>query len=162
MVMPANLIKTLNFITEILLNLVGLFLFLFTTTVFLQVLTRFVIQIPLAWTEEVSRYFFIWMVFLGSAVGIRKGLHYQIFFLLDGLGAKTKKNILKGVDIIVLLFFFLVLVHSLDFWNLLKINRSPALAISMAIPYTSVVCFGIFGFVFSLENVFKSFLGRRG
>ena len=67
MVMPANLIKTLNFITEILLNLVGLFLFLFTTTVFLQVLTRFVIQIPLAWTEEVSRYFFIWMVFLGSA-----------------------------------------------------------------------------------------------
>jgi TRAP-type C4-dicarboxylate transport system permease small subunit len=67
--MPANLIKTLDLITEILLNLVGLFLFLFTTTVFLQVFTRFVIQIPLAWTEEVSRDFFIWMVFFGIGGG---------------------------------------------------------------------------------------------
>jgi len=71
MAISANLTKILDIITEILLNLVGLFLLLFSITVFLQVLTRFVIQIPLAWTEEVSRYFFIWMVFLGSAV---KGL----------------------------------------------------------------------------------------
>ncbi len=38
----------------------------------LQVTMRYVFNAPLAWTEEISRYAFIWLAWLGSAVGMRQ------------------------------------------------------------------------------------------
>ena len=35
----------------------------------LQVWYRFVLNDPLAWSEELARYLFVWSSFIGSAVG---------------------------------------------------------------------------------------------
>jgi len=153
--------KYLDLLTEGISNLVAFFLATFTILVFLQVLTRFVIQISLPWTEELSRYFFIWMVFAGCTVGVRRRLHYQILFIMNWL-PEAKKRILEGfVDISIILFFFLILTRSMEFANLIKSNKSPVLMFSMAIPYSSVVAFGTLGFIFAIENFMKSFFSKE-
>jgi TRAP-type transport system small permease protein len=38
-----------------------------------QILCRFVLSISVPWTEEVSRLLFVWLAFLGAAVGVREG-----------------------------------------------------------------------------------------
>lgn len=38
----------------------------------LQVIMRYVFNAPLAWTEEMSRYTFIWMAWLGGAIAMRE------------------------------------------------------------------------------------------
>src|SRR5262245_55192689 len=45
----------------------------------LQIVSRYTALIPsYIWTEEMSRFLFIWMVMLGAMVGIREGTHFEV------------------------------------------------------------------------------------
>jgi TRAP-type C4-dicarboxylate transport system permease small subunit len=45
----------------------------------IQILSRHTPLVPtLIWTEEMARFFFIWMIMIGSMVGIRDGAHFDV------------------------------------------------------------------------------------
>lgn len=45
----------------------------------LQVLSRFTELVPsYIWTEELSRFLFIWMVMLGAMIAVREGTHFDV------------------------------------------------------------------------------------
>ena len=45
----------------------------------LQIISRYTALIPAwIWTEELSRFLFIWMVMLGSMIGVREGTHFVV------------------------------------------------------------------------------------
>ena len=45
----------------------------------LQIFARFTELIPrYLWTEEASRFLFIWMVMLGAMIGVREGTHFEV------------------------------------------------------------------------------------
>src|SRR5215207_10630637 len=45
----------------------------------IQILSRHTTLVPtLIWTEEMARFLFIWMIMLGSMVGIRDGAHFDV------------------------------------------------------------------------------------
>ncbi len=45
----------------------------------LQIFSRFTALIPsYIWTEEMARFFFIWMIMIGSMVGIRDAAHFDV------------------------------------------------------------------------------------
>ena len=45
----------------------------------LQIFSRFTALIPsYIWTEEMARFFFIWMIMIGAMVGIRDGAHFDV------------------------------------------------------------------------------------
>jgi TRAP-type transport system small permease protein len=45
----------------------------------LQIFSRYTALIPsYIWTEEMARFFFIWMIMLGAMIGIRDGSHFDI------------------------------------------------------------------------------------
>lgn len=57
----------------------------------IQIFLRFVFNSPLAWTEEVDRYLFVWSLYLGSVVALAKGSHIRVMFLVDLVGPKFEK-----------------------------------------------------------------------
>ena len=45
----------------------------------LQIISRYTALIPsYIWTEELSRFMFIWMVMLGAMIGVREGTHFDV------------------------------------------------------------------------------------
>jgi TRAP-type C4-dicarboxylate transport system permease small subunit len=45
----------------------------------LQIFSRYTQLIPsYIWTEELSRFLFIWMVMLGAMIGVREGTHFDV------------------------------------------------------------------------------------
>jgi TRAP-type C4-dicarboxylate transport system permease small subunit len=45
----------------------------------LQVIARYTALIPsYIWTEELSRFLFIWMIMLGAMIGIKEGTHFEV------------------------------------------------------------------------------------
>jgi TRAP-type C4-dicarboxylate transport system permease small subunit len=46
--------------------------------VFYQVFTRYVMNDPAGWTEEIARYFLVAIVFIGAAMSVRKNNHIQV------------------------------------------------------------------------------------
>lgn len=47
-------------------------------TVGLQVLTRNVLHYPMIWTGDVAQLLFAWLIFIGAALGLRRGVHYTV------------------------------------------------------------------------------------
>ncbi len=48
------------------------------TAITVQVFTRYALGLPIAWVEESATYAFIWMVFVGASLGLKKGRHIYI------------------------------------------------------------------------------------
>lgn len=56
---------------------IGLIL-LIVAAITVQVFTRYALGRPIAWVEESATYAFIWMVFVGASVGLKRGRHIVI------------------------------------------------------------------------------------
>jgi TRAP-type transport system small permease protein len=46
--------------------------------VFIQVFNRFVLQTPLAWSEDLAMLLYQWVVFVGAALGVKRMRHFGI------------------------------------------------------------------------------------
>jgi len=76
----------------------------------LQVISRYTQLIPsYIWTEELSRFLFIWMVMLGAMVGIREGTHFEVDVWPE-LGRRANAA-LRIVSHLCVLVFALVFVY---------------------------------------------------
>jgi TRAP-type C4-dicarboxylate transport system permease small subunit len=75
----------------------------------LQIVSRYTELIPSwIWTEELSRFLFIWMVMLGAMVGIREGTHFEVD-VWPVLGPRDTA-LLRIVSSVCVLVFALVFV----------------------------------------------------
>lgn len=80
----------------------------FTVVVSYQVFSRYVEFIPrFFWTEEISRFSFIWMLFLGAAVAVRRSSHFVIDVVPQEIQARFGRlpDALVLVAIMVCAFF---------------------------------------------------------
>ena len=55
------------------------------TVTLAQVIFRYVIAAPLPWSEELARYCFVWIVFLGGAIGLSRGIHLGVDLFVNML-----------------------------------------------------------------------------
>lgn len=62
---------------------------------FLQILFRFVFNFSLSWTEELSRYVFIALVYFAASLAIIRGAHVRVE-VIDGFVKGTRKKILDS------------------------------------------------------------------
>ena len=66
----------------------------------LQVLLRYAFNTSLAWTDETSRLAFVWSIFLGIPLGIRRGSHIGIEFLTAQLPAVPQDLLARGMALL--------------------------------------------------------------
>ena len=81
------------------------FVVILTLAVFLQVLLRYAVRVSFPATEEIVSISFIYTIFLGAAVGMKRMQHLEIDFLLKRASPSTR----KGLDALILagIAFFL-------------------------------------------------------
>ena len=72
-----------------------------------QVLFRYVLKIPVPWTEELARILFILSMFLGIAIAIREKEHIVVNFLFKKLNLRAQAigHIIFDAAIFILLCF---------------------------------------------------------
>jgi len=74
--------KILSLIDRLLHFLLITTVLLLIIPVSLQIFSRFTELIPrYMWTEEMSRFFFVWLIMLGATLGVRERLHFDVDFL---------------------------------------------------------------------------------
>ncbi|WP_084783221.1 TRAP transporter small permease [Bacillus dakarensis] len=73
--------------------IIALFMITMTVLIFLQVVSRYVFGDSITWTEELSRYLFIWLIFLTIGVGFKENKHISIDIVLDLLPKILQKLI---------------------------------------------------------------------
>ena len=129
--------------------IVGCFIVMIAVT-FFQVVNRTIIKLSLSWPEEVARYMLVWMAFIASIVAFRKGAMISIDLITPRLNRLWKfifsifSNVITVVFAAIVAYYGLIIVRmQLELGQL-----SPALSITMAIPYSAVP---IWGFLTTIE-----------
>ena len=89
----------------------GLLLALMFLTTFYQILARDIFVISSMWTEELARFLFVWIVFLGAGTLIEGNEHIRISILIDRLPLAVSRMI-RVVSNLVILAFGMVFVWS--------------------------------------------------
>jgi TRAP-type C4-dicarboxylate transport system permease small subunit len=72
----------------------------------LQIFFRYVLNSPLVWTEELCRYLFIWICFLGWTIALRRKSHIRISFFLERLPRSLQRSITLVFHVLILVFLF--------------------------------------------------------
>lgn len=84
---------------------------------FLQVLFRFVLNLPLAWTEELSRYIFIILIYCGASAAAKDNQHVRVELIDSLLPAKIKRI----VDVVIRVICSIIcVVISFNTFNMIK------------------------------------------
>ncbi|GJQ62607.1 MAG: C4-dicarboxylate ABC transporter permease [Melioribacteraceae bacterium] len=93
-----------------------------TINVLWQVFTRFILQNPSSYTEELARYMLIWLGILGASYVAGQKMHLAIDLLSLKLKGKSKSYL--EIFIQSLIFFFSLFVMVIGGFNLVQITLS--------------------------------------
>ena len=74
----------------------------------LQIVSRYTALIPSwIWTEELSRFLFIWMIMLGAMIGIREHTHFEVDVWPElSPRANAALRIVSGIGVLVFALVF--------------------------------------------------------
>ena len=106
--------------------------------VMLQIVFRFVIFVPLPWSEELARYLMIWTGMVGAFVALREGRHIGVTMVVDRLPPRAAAGVSVFVQAATILFLVILAKQGLAL-TLVNLNQlSPAMRIPMFYPYLAV------------------------
>lgn len=110
-----------------------------TVVVILGVFFRYVLNIPLTWSEELARYLMIWGASLAISIGVRENEHVGLTIVYDALKTKAAKKMLSTV-VFVVVAAFLAFMTILGTGMALEAGKrfSAGLGISMFLPTLAV------------------------
>lgn len=107
-------------------------LFMTVITV-IQVFNRYVLENSLDWSEEISRYFFIWAVYLGCSYAVQMDRHLEVTILRTSFKGRFATQITVISHLLSLFFSIFVTIIGAKFIIFLASTgqKTPALEISM-------------------------------
>ena len=88
--------------------------FTMVSAVFMQVIFRYVLKAPLSWSEELARYTFMWITFLGASVALRQNSLPNITL---GLSYFRKKYNLTCIWLLRDCHCYFVIIHRSRHYN---------------------------------------------
>lgn len=103
-----------------------------------QVIFRYLIKSPLPWSEELARYCFVWIVFLGGAIGLSRGVHLGVDLLVSRLPERLRTSLDVLTNAMIATFAGAVTWASLPVISMNMLQRSPALGVPMAWIYLAI------------------------
>ncbi len=83
--------------------------------VWLGVLVRYVIPLPLTFTEEAARYLMIWMALLAVSAGISHREHIGMLVIFERFPAGVRKWLAVAFDVLAFGFFAVIFLYGIGF-----------------------------------------------
>jgi len=104
-----------------------------------QVFFRYVLQNSLSWSEELARYMFIWLIYIGISYGVKMRKHIAVDAVYTVMPKKVKPFYGLLGDLAFLAFAVLVVIYGLDVMNQIIASGqvSPGAHIPMSIVYSA-------------------------
>ena len=143
-----TLVKSIkNVLDRLLEGLVMIVVAVLVVDVLWQVFTRFVLNKPSTWTEELAVFMLIWVSLLGAAVALGRGAHLGLDYFVGKLPARARLGTEVFVFFCVSAFSLLVmLIGGIDLVrSTLELGQeSSALRVKVGYVYLAIPISGFF------------------
>ncbi|MBP6899207.1 MAG: TRAP transporter small permease [Burkholderiaceae bacterium] len=135
-------------------------LVLMVLLVFGNVVLRYAFDSGITVSEELSRWLFVWMCFLGAVVAVKEHGHLGTDMLVSRLGAPGRRVCLVLVQLAMLGIDGLLLQGA---WQQMQINlevEAPVTGASMGIFYGAGVVFAVSAGLLTLRELWRTVTGQ--
>jgi TRAP-type C4-dicarboxylate transport system permease small subunit len=144
--------RVLTICEDFIKYLVGALLAAMVAIVFWNVVSRYFLGASIAWSEEISRFMLIWVVFLGALLAYIKDEHLSLDILIKAVPKRIAHLMQVIADVGVLYAIYIIVFGGFDLtmksWDWL----SPAAAIPYAYVYLIIP---IAGSAMLIMTIFK-------
>jgi TRAP-type C4-dicarboxylate transport system permease small subunit len=135
--------RSLDAVERGLMWLSGLFLATFTITVLLDVTTRFT-GTPILWLQEVTLGAFVWGVFIGGAVAVRRNEHFLLARIATSLQGRRRMVMETASHLVLLAVALFLALFGFSFFMLgfgihSQPSGTPVAVITAAIPISGAL-----------------------
>lgn len=121
--------------------------------IFINAMMRYVFNYGFAASEELGRFAFIWLSFMGMTIAYFKGKHVGVDFLAEKFKGGKRLAFDLITDAIIFIALFSMFYGSVLYYKETMVLRSPATNISYAYIYIAAIISAILMIVKLVENI---------
>ena len=146
--------------TKLLAAIATILLSVMTLLVLYQVFTRYVLNSPAAFTEELVRYFLIWTGFIGAAYAFITREHMCLVLVRDSLKPEKKRILMTFIDVLILVFaIFVITIGGFKLAMSAQKVFSALLGIPRSLVYAMAPVSGLLIIVAQIINIYEDVTG---
>jgi len=149
--------RLLSRFAELLVILIAGIIVAIVTT---EVTLRYLFSHSLVFTEELSRYLMVWIVFLGSALAIRDGSHIRIQILVNRLGPRMQQIVQLAAYALIIAFLVFITVEGLKILPRQLQQMCITIDISLFYFYLAIPVGSILMIIFLLPVIRQTMAGK--
>ena len=152
--------RFLHHYTRLLGGLMAVFLAVMVVLVFGNVVLRYGFNSGITVSEELSRWLFVWVTFLGAIVAMKEGAHLGSDTLVSRLSVRGQKVCLVLGHLLMLWVCWLLFKGS---WELVKINldaTSAVMEVSMAWFFAGGMVCAVSGALILVDHLYRLVTGQ--
>ena len=113
-----------------------------------QVFSRYVLNYPLIWVEELATYSFIWATFIGASLGLKQVRHVKIETFVGRLKPRAQAW-MRAFGLLAILALLLLLLPQA--WKVMGVEgRSLSISLPVAVPRSWFYSIPLFVFAASM------------
>lgn len=148
-----------NGITKILAKILVGIMSIMVVNVLWQVFSRFILNVPSAFTEELARYLMIWLGVLGAAYVSGQNAHVAIDILPSKFSDKAQQRLKYVVRAVIISFALFALVIGgarLVYITYVLDQNSPALGMPLAFVYAVLPISGLLIIYYKVSDFYNN------
>ena len=127
----------------------------------LGVFSRYVLFRTFTWYDEIARLCFVWIVFLGAAVGVKRGAHFGLHLLTDRLPERPRRAAILLTPAVVVAFGIVLIVQGWEFLQLGRFQSTPVMGLSKVWVYAAMPVGGALMALFALRALWRQMRSAR-
>ena len=136
----------------------------FTLLILVQVVSRYIFNNTVTWSEQAARYLFIWMVFLGMPILYRHGEHVGFTMVVERFPKKVQDIIGIIIHLLVLVFCVFWLIQAIKFCGQVSGKKMVGLGLPQIYVHACQPTCAVLMIIFVLEctvNNFKDLFSKE-
>jgi len=128
---------------------------------FIEVVKRYLFGHSFTWFEEFSRYFCVFLTFLGASLGVKYGMHFSMDFLVTRVGSRTG-HLMKVAGALISAFVF-ILVSYYAWGHAWRMQRFGTTSAAMGLPmFWAYLPVALFSATLALRFLGQALFHARG
>jgi len=127
----------------------------------LGVFSRYVMVRTFTWYDEIARGCFVWLTFLGAAVGVKRQAHFRLHILVDRLSPRLRQATVILLPLVVIIFAGVLIQQGLVFLELGRFQQTPVMGLPKTWIYVAIPIGGALMILYSLGPLCNALRGRE-
>lgn len=143
-------------------NILALMLAAMFAVFMLQIVFRYLINLPIGWTHEVSVILWLWIVLFGAAFVLRDDEDIRFDVIYGGVGRRVRRALVVAGAAAIIALFAISLPAVIDYVAFMKVQRTAYLKIRFDWLYAIYAIFAVAVIVRQFWLGFRAIFGRDG